>query len=57
VAAADSQDLATHPGEDLEDYVTFKVEGQLFGIPVLRVQDILKPERIAPEWWLPVSAP
>ena len=48
VAAADSQDLATHPGEDLEDYVTFKVEGQLFGIPVLRVQDILKPERIAP---------
>ena len=48
VAAADSQDLATHPGKDLEDYVTFKVEGQLFGIPVLRVQDILKPERIAP---------
>ena len=48
VAAADLQNLATHPGENLEDYVTFKVEGQLFGIPVLRVQDILKPEQIAP---------
>ncbi|MCH7937687.1 MAG: chemotaxis protein CheW [Proteobacteria bacterium] len=47
-AEADSQNLATHPGENLEDYVTFRVEGQLFGIPVLRVQDILKPERIAP---------
>ncbi len=48
VAADDSHNLAAHPGENLEDYVTFKVEGQLFGIPVLRVQDILKPERIAP---------
>ncbi len=48
VAAADSQNLATHPGENLEDYVTFKVEGQLFGIPVLRIQDILKPKQIAP---------
>ncbi len=48
VAAADLQNLATHPGENLEDYVTFKVEGQLFGIPVLRVQDILKPQQIAP---------
>ena len=48
VAAADSQNQATHQGENLEDYVTFKVEGQLFGIPVLRVQDILKPDRIAP---------
>ena len=48
VAAADSRNQATHQGENLEDYVTFKVEGQLFGIPVLRVQDILKPDRIAP---------
>lgn len=48
VAADDSHNLAAHPGENLEDYVTFKVAGQLFGIPVLRVQDILKPERIAP---------
>ncbi len=31
-----------------EDYVTFVVEGQMFGIPVVSVQDILIPERIAP---------
>ena len=48
VAAADSPNLDTHPGGNLEDYVTFRVNGQLFGIPVLRVQDILKPEQIAP---------
>lgn len=29
------------------DYVTFTVAGQLFGIPVLKVQDILVPEKIA----------
>lgn len=30
-----------------QDYVTFIVGGQMFGIPVLKVQDILKPEKIA----------
>jgi purine-binding chemotaxis protein CheW len=29
------------------DYVTFTVAGQLFGIPVLKVQDILVPDKIA----------
>ncbi|MEE9317399.1 MAG: chemotaxis protein CheW [Rhodospirillales bacterium] len=47
-SAPQSRDLATHPGVDLEDYVTFRVGNQLFGIPVLRVQDILTPDRIAP---------
>lgn len=42
------RDLTTRPGVDLEDYVTFRVGDQLFGIPVLRVQDILTPDRIAP---------
>ncbi|PIW27573.1 MAG: chemotaxis protein CheW [Rhodospirillales bacterium CG15_BIG_FIL_POST_REV_8_21_14_020_66_15] len=44
---AETRELATHPGEDLEDFVTFRVRKQLFGIPVLMVQDILSPDRIA----------
>lgn len=49
LATTDAQhDLtATHPGEDLEDFVTFFVDDQMFGIPVLKVQDILTPEHIA----------
>jgi len=48
LATADSHDLtATHPGKDLDDYVTFFVADQMFGIPVLKVQDILTPDRIA----------
>lgn len=48
VANTDSHDLtATHPGEDLEDFVTFFVADQMFGIPVLKVQDILTPDSIA----------
>ncbi|NQU61241.1 MAG: chemotaxis protein CheW [Rhodospirillales bacterium] len=46
--------LATHPGESLEDYVTFHVGDQMFGIPVLRVQDILTPNQIAP---VPLAPP
>lgn len=33
--------------EDLREFVTFHIAGQLFGIPVLIVQDILLPENIA----------
>lgn len=36
------------------DYVTFVVADQLFGIPVLKVQDILVPDRIAP---VPLAPP
>ncbi|MBC8337197.1 MAG: chemotaxis protein CheW [Rhodospirillales bacterium] len=48
IVADEHQNLTTHPGEDLEDYVTFTIGDQMFGIPVLRVQDILTPDRIAP---------
>ena len=49
LATTDGQyDLtATHPGEDLEDFVTFFIADQMFGIPVLKVQDILQTEHIA----------
>ncbi|MBT3238874.1 MAG: chemotaxis protein CheW [Rhodospirillaceae bacterium] len=33
--------------KDLESFVTFYIKGQMFGIPVLQVQDILVPDRIA----------
>lgn len=57
-----SQDLATTGGtevasvgsEHLDDFVTFVVGGQLFGIPVLWVQDILTPDNIAP---VPLAPP
>ena len=31
---------------ETQDYVTMYIEGQLFGIPVLTVQDVLGPQRI-----------
>jgi purine-binding chemotaxis protein CheW len=33
---------------DTESFVTFVVAGQLFGVPVTRVQDILTPDAVAP---------
>jgi purine-binding chemotaxis protein CheW len=39
--------ITTHPGEDLDDFVTFFIADQMFGIPVLKVQDILQPQHIA----------
>ncbi len=44
---AGSTELSTHPGEDLDDFVSFMVADQMFGIPILNVQDILSPDRIA----------
>ncbi len=40
--------------ENLNDFVTFIIEEQLFGIPVLSVQDILSPDHIAP---IPLAPP
>jgi purine-binding chemotaxis protein CheW len=34
--------------KDAEAFVTFTVAGQLFGVPVTQVQDILTPDAIAP---------
>ena len=40
----------THAGHegDTISFVTFEVAGQMFGVPVTRVQDILTPDAIAP---------
>ena len=37
----------TKPAGTLTEFVTFTVGGNLFGVPVLRVQDTLIPDRIA----------
>jgi purine-binding chemotaxis protein CheW len=39
--------LEAHPGKDREDFVTFIVAGQLFGIPIFQVRGVLSPETIA----------
>jgi purine-binding chemotaxis protein CheW len=31
---------------NLKEYVTAMIGGQLFGLPILRVQDVFKPERV-----------
>ena len=46
--------LPNPPDGGAHDFVTFQVAGQLFGVPVLRVQDILVPDRIAP---VPLALP
>ncbi len=33
-------------GKDVSEYVTAKIENQLCGIPVLKVQDVLGPQKI-----------
>ncbi len=48
VATTAARDVDVVPGKDLEDFVTFFINDQMFGIPVLMVQDILTPDRIAP---------
>lgn len=40
--------------KNLEDFVTFFINHQMFGISVLKVQDILTPDRIAP---IPLTPP
>jgi len=39
-----SQEIATT--DDHDDFVTMFIEGQMFGIPVLMVQDVLGPQKI-----------
>ncbi len=48
IVPAKNQKLSTQAGGNLEDFVTFFIGDQMFGIPVLRVQDILTPNQIAP---------
>jgi len=47
LVAADSTEIDGAGGNDAIEFVTFNIAGQLFGIPVLIVQDILLPESIA----------
>jgi len=47
VVAAESRSVDLAQSIETEDFVTFFIEDQLFGIPVLQVQDILTPDSIA----------
>jgi purine-binding chemotaxis protein CheW len=48
-----SANVATH-GEHVTEYVTVLIGGQLFGLPISRVQDVFMPERLTR---VPLSAP
>jgi purine-binding chemotaxis protein CheW len=54
VATTGSRVMEIVPGDDREDYVTFIIKDQSFGVPVLKVQDILTPDKIAN---IPMSPP
>jgi len=47
LVASGSRGITAHSAENLSEFVTFHIADQLFGIPVLIVQDILLPENIA----------
>lgn len=53
-AAALTSEIAVAAEATTTDYVTFTIADQLFGIPVLKVQDILVPDKIAS---VPLSPP
>ncbi len=38
--------MSTAPTQNLKEYVTAVIGGQLFGLPILRVQDVFLPERL-----------
>jgi purine-binding chemotaxis protein CheW len=38
--------MSTEQGQNLKEYVTAMIGGQLFGLPILRVQDVFLPERL-----------
>jgi purine-binding chemotaxis protein CheW len=48
-----SVEIAAH-GEHVTEYVTVLIGGQLFGLPISRVQDVFMPERLTR---VPLSAP
>ncbi len=47
IEAVQEHQVDTLRSSDLEDFVTFTIDHQLFGVPILKVQDILKPDSIA----------
>ena len=38
--------MSEAPDNNLHEYVTALIGGQLFGLPILRVQDVFAPERL-----------
>ncbi len=38
--------MMEHAPQNLKEYVTAMIGGQLFGLPILRVQDVFVPERL-----------
>jgi purine-binding chemotaxis protein CheW len=38
--------MTEHAQQNLKEYVTAMIGGQLFGLPILRVQDVFIPERL-----------
>ncbi|MBT5938623.1 MAG: chemotaxis protein CheW [Rhodospirillaceae bacterium] len=54
LATQSSHDMAIGSGKETEDFVTFKVGAQIFGVPVLNVRDILHLEKIA---FIPLAPP
>ncbi|MBT4934244.1 MAG: chemotaxis protein CheW [Rhodospirillaceae bacterium] len=47
LATTSGHDIDAIGGDNLENFVTFTIKDQMFGIPVLQVQDILTPTTIA----------
>ena len=54
VATTGPQQLEAMQRQGLEDFVTFFIKDQMFGILVLKVQEILTPDKIAP---IPLAPP
>lgn len=46
IAVLSGGNSLVHTGSDAAEYVTTIVDNQLFGIPVLQVQDVLGPQRV-----------
>lgn len=48
LATTESSELELHRNADSDEFATFYIGKQMFGIPILKVQDILTTDRIAP---------
>ena len=55
LATTESSELELHRDGDNSEFATFYIGSQMFGIPILKVQDILTTDRIAPIPLSPLS--
>ena len=46
--------MDVNPEHNFKEYVTAMVAGQMFGLPILRLQDVFAPERLTR---VPLAAP